>query len=276
MMSSDYIYAEEQAGAAAHSRMDKILKRVLILLAVVLGVELVWLFGITPCMPFSKIEISGIPDLDRALVIAQAGITPESTFINMNAGKAEQALESLYMVESAVVHKRFPDTLRITLTPRTAVALAFAEVNGRLTPVFLDRHGVVFKIGAHDRELKNLASSLPIISGLVFENLNLGTRLPALFKGFLGDLERISLNNPGLLSAISEIRVQKKLYDGFELVLYPAHTPVRLRVGNELNEDMLRYMMLVIDVFDRQGVDTEEIDFRTGTAAFKVKEASSG
>jgi cell division protein FtsQ len=258
------------------SRTDKVLKGLLVVLAIILAVELVWLLGITPCMPFANIEIRGLAELSDEEVIARAGLAPDSSFVNFNSARAVGALEELYMVGEALVKKQFPDTLRIDIKPRKACAMAFAVYQGKTCPVFFDQEGVVFRIGAAEEELRTASEKLPIISGLVFENLKPGIRLPENLKPLLANLERINARSPLLLSLISEIRVHKKLYDGYELVLYPAHAPIRFRVGSELTEEMLRYIMLVIDVFKRRDVEIDEIDFRAGTASFTPKEARSG
>jgi cell division protein FtsQ len=96
-----------------------------------------------------------------------------------------------------------------------------------------------------------------------------------MFGSFFAALEHLHDTAPELLAVLSEIRINRKAYDGFDLILYPSHNPVKVRVS-ELNEDMLRYMMLVIDVFFSKDIPVEEIDFRTSTASYTVKEASSG
>ena len=262
--------------AAAPSRMDKILKRVLLVLGVILGIELVWMFGITPCLPLAKVEVSGIPGIEKEFIVNRAGITGDTSFLTANTARMEKALAGLSMVESAEITRQFPDTLRIVLKPRVPVAISLANIDGKIVPLFIDKQGVVCRIGTPDPESRVMASTLPIISGLVFENAVLGTRLPVLFSGMLENIDQIARKNPVLLSSISEIRVQKKLYDGFELVLYPAHSNIKVRTGAVLNEEMLKYMMLVIDVLETKGVQVDEIDFRTGTASYKVKEAHSG
>jgi cell division protein FtsQ len=100
-------------------------------------------------------------------------------------------------------------------------------------------------------------------------------RLPVLFQHFLTDLGRLYSSDPDLLGTISEIRVNRRPYNGFDLVLFPVHYPAKIRVGNEITADTIRYMLLLIDVFIKQGVVVDEIDFRTGTASYK-KEISLG
>jgi cell division protein FtsQ len=275
-MSEGFVFERAASeDSPVRSKIDRRLKWLLIALAVILAGELIWVLGITPCMPFSVIEISGVPDLDRALVLERAGIGPHSSYMTVDARGAELSLGAMYQIESARVTKQFPDTIRIALEGRKAVAMALAQVNGKLEPVLFDRNGVIFQIGNAGPEKSAGIEGLPLISGLVFADLSLGTKLPAVFRRFLADLEKLSGAAPELLGTISEIQASRKAYDGLELALFPIHYPAKVLVGNELTADTIRYMLLLIDVFKKQGVMTDEIDFRTGTASYK-KEASLG
>jgi cell division protein FtsQ len=172
------------------------------------------------------------------------------------------------------VVKRFPDRLSIYLEPRQAVALSLAKLEGRLLPLYYDRHGVVFMAGSGVGE--KMTSNIPVISGLNFENPVLGMRLPDSLKPLLENLEKINRSAPELLAAVSEIEIRAKPFDGFDLVLYPLHSPIRVRLENTMNEDTLRYVMLLLDVFKSRSSIPEEIDFRSGMGSYKVKEAPSG
>jgi cell division protein FtsQ len=87
-------------------------------------------------------------------------------------------------------------------------------------------------------------------------------------------LETLNKNAPELLAIISEIRINHRTYDGYDLTLYPAHKGVRVRVNEDITEETLRYMLLMMDVLSAKSQSIEEIDFRTGTASYK--EAYSG
>jgi cell division protein FtsQ len=257
--------------------LEKGLKGLIIAAAAVLILELIWLLAVAPCMPLSKIDVIAFPGIENTTVIAVAGIGERSSFISVNARAAEKALEGLYEIEDARVTKRFPNTVKIVLIPRSAVGVSLAHQNGRLVPVYFDRTGLVFKIGdAGDMDGSVLSPSLPLIGGLVFNPPILGMKLPAMFGPFLESLQSISDSAPELLTAISEIRINRKAFDGFDLVLYPVHNPVRIRLESDLNEETLRYVMLMLDVFASKNSELEEIDFRTETASYKIKEASSG
>jgi cell division protein FtsQ len=276
-MAGDYTFAGEAVPGkqVLSSRLDRVLKGLILGVALVFTGELVWLIGVRPCLPLSLIEVTGIPGMDKAAVLAQAGIDSRTSYVGLDVREAEGALGSIPQVGSARVIKRFPDTVQIVLENRRTAALMLASVNGKVCPVFFDKEGVIFKIGHKDSEMRGISPSIPIISGLVLENINPGVRLPSMFTGLFEELERLHDSAPELLSAVSEIRINRKAYDGFDLVLYPTHNPVKVRTS-ELSEDTLRYMMLVLDVFSAENIAVEELDFRTNTASYTIKEASSG
>ena len=272
---SNYSIAEECREVRSSPRMDKWFKRLIFVVTGILGAELIWIFGITPLLPLSTVEVSGISGIDRSEILSRAGISLHSSYMTVNPEAAETALEELYQVESAQVIKYYPDTVRIILEPRRLAALSLCVVEGKLLPVFFDKHGVAVKIGRDVRELPQ-TPALPIISGLPLEEARLGTRLSPVFAPFLAQLEAINTAAPELLAPISEIRINRKTYDGFDLILYPVNNTIKFRLESNLNEDMLRYMILMIDVFKTTGVDADVVDLRTGTASYVIKGATSG
>jgi cell division protein FtsQ len=252
-------------------RLGKGLRRVLVGAAVIIGAELIWLFAVSPCMPLSSVEINAFPGIDRAVIVSLAGIQDASSWFTVDAARAEHALEAHYRIETARVIKRFPDRVKIFITPRTPVAMTLSPVNGRMAPVYFDRGGMIIHVGSLDSGAK-----VPILSGVIIEQPVPGMRLPAAFSPLLENIEKIGGSAPELLDAVSEIRINRKPFDGFDLVLYPVHNLVRVRLEPEISEEILRYVMLMIDVFESRDTELEEIDFRTGTASYTVKEAPSG
>jgi cell division protein FtsQ len=276
-MSPDYILAGKNTRpeTGTGSIMDKRLKRVILIIAGILGAELIWLFGVTPLLPLSVIDVSGIPDVDRAAILAYGGISVRSSYMTVNVEEVRKGLENFYLVESAQVIKQYPDTVRIFLEPRKIAAMSLVKIRNRMQPVYFDRQGMIIKIGNDDAG-SALNLSAPLVSGFVFSGPSVGTRLPLMFEPFLSSLARINAASPELLTAVSEIRINRKSYGGFDLILYPVHSPVKFRVGSDLTEDTLRHMILMIDVLSSTGTPVEEIDLRTGTASYIEKEASSG
>jgi cell division protein FtsQ len=251
---------------------DKFLKHALVVVGILLGTELLWLFGIRPCMPFSRLEIHGIPNMDDSFILAAAGIGEHSSFMTVNKKTAESALAALPMVRSASVLKHFPSGLQIVLEPRRAAAIVFAENGGKLRPALIDGNGTVFSIEGEGYG----EAVLPVVSGLELDKAFPGMKLPRIYGKIFRQLEHIAAESPELLSAVSEIRINRKNYDGFDLTIFPAHVPIKVRMGPELTTETIRYMLLMLDVLSVRAEEIDEIDFRTGTASYTLKEAYSG
>jgi len=269
-MAGDYILNEDTVSEAPR-RLEKFLKAFIILAFLVLGGKMIWLMGVTPFRPLSRIDIVGYAGIPREQVLSAAGITGISSYFSTDVRAMETTLMASFpVIQSARVFRHFPDRLQIVLEPRRPVAAALATVGGRTVPVFFDSQGVIFQIGRGERD----TPLLPVVSGIVIENPVPGTRLPAVFSAFFRQLERIGSSSPELLTAISEIRITPKPFDGFNLTLYPVHRRIRVLIS-ELNEETLRYTLLMVDVVASREPGIAEIDFRSSIASYIPKEASS-
>jgi cell division protein FtsQ len=246
--------------------VEKGLKRLFIIAGIIFAAELIWLFGVRPFIPFSTIEVNGYAELSRGEVLKIAGIEETSSFMSINAKEAQERLSRNILVESANVVKRFPDKLSIFLIPRRAAAVALTKVDSRQVPLYVDRKGVFFKIGDDISQ----TGSLPVLSGIELPQLNM--RLPSGLVPLVDNLSLIAGGSPELLSAISEIRIERKAWDGYDLVLFPVHSSIKVRVENNLNEDVLRFMLLMLNVFEAVSPKPQEIDFRSGMGSYKTEE----
>ena len=271
-MAGDYILPEETMSAAP-GRFEKLLKTFIVLAVLALGAELVWLFGITPFRPFVRIDIVSHAGLAREEIFRIAGIKESSSYFSTDVRAMEKALAGVSALETARVYKHFPDRLRIVLEGRRAVASALVSMDGSTVPVLFDSNGVIFRVGADENSLSG-NDGLPLISGLVIEKPFAGMKLPLVFVPFFKELEKIQISAPELLTAVSELRISSKSYEGYDLVLYPVHKKVRVRLS-ELNEDLLRYTLLMVDVLVANEPGTKDLDFRSGIASYIPKEASS-
>lgn len=270
-MTTDFSYnASDDMNIKSRSqgKIEKGLKRLMVIAAVVFSAELIWLFGVTPFIPFSTIEVQTIAGLNRQDVLLLAGIDSGASFVSTNAKEARNRLAGNILVESAVVIKRFPDKLSIFLNPRVAAAVAIANTDSRQRPLYVDRNGIFFKYAG---ELTPDAPRYPVLSG--FENPSLNKRLPAALVPLCENLSAIASSSPELLTAISEIRVERKEWDNYDLVLYPVHSSIRVRLENNLTEDALRYTLLMLNVFEDNPEKPREIDFRSGMGSYRTRSA---
>jgi len=271
-MTANYSYAASVKTAPkvkAPIKIEKSLKRLLIIAGIIFAAELVWLFVISPFIPFSVIEINTFSDLSRADILKAAAIDDTSSYISTNVKEVQEKLSAIILVESVRVTKRFPDKLSISIIPRKAAAVTLASVNGRQMLLFIDRQGVFFKTGD---VLTAEAAGLPILSGL--DNPQMYMQLPASLVPLTEKISAIEGSSPELLSAISEIRIEQKSWEGYDLVLYPVHSPIKVRIENNLTEEILRYMLLMLNVFGPNSHKPQEIDFRSGIGSYVIKENS--
>ena len=224
-----------------------------------------------PATRISRFEFSGRTELGREELLRWAAIHDTEYLTTVDCARIAANLEAHPQVAEADVRRVFPNGLSITVTDRSAVAAVLAQIDGRLVPVGVDRDGVAF------RTLSD-ANDLPILSGLRFEGFRFGVRLPDSLLPVLRSLEAIQASNPALLQAFSEVRLVRRAYGEMELMLYPLQYRVPVRTPTVLNEALLRSIILVLDVVEKQGLapNISELDFRTGTVVYRVKEGLSG
>jgi cell division protein FtsQ len=266
--------------AAAFSRIQKVFRVLFLVCVTFFAGELIWLFLITPMRPLSLVMVtgikSGLPEGDEARdeVLRAVGITAKTSYLSFDTRAAEKSLLTVPAIESAKVVKQFPGTVRITVVPRKSVALFLRNVNGKDAPVYFDKYGVVFKVGGKNE--KEGILSVPVISGIETENgpVAEGERLSSVYIPLFENLDKLSSISPNLYQAISEIKINKKTYDGFDITLFPSQSPVKIRMNAELDEKKIGSAFLLLDVLEAKGVRVSEIDCRTGTASYIVKEAN--
>ncbi|MDR2479478.1 MAG: FtsQ-type POTRA domain-containing protein [Treponema sp.] len=265
-----YAAADKEIKASLDQKAVMMLKRLALVTGICLAGGFIWIFIVSPCRPLN-IAVTGFSGFNGQQVLTFARIQEGASYFSLDASAVAEQLSSHYLVESARVDKRFPDRLSIFIQPRQAVALTLSVVEGRQVPLYLDREGVVFRIG--NEGIAAPAEGLPVISGLVVNQPFLGMRLPVLFEPLFSELGKIKDEAPGLLKALSEIQIMRRAYGGYDILLYPTYIPVRVRLGDNFNADTLGYVVLILDVLKPVRPLPEEVDFRTGVGAYTVKEA---
>ena len=53
--------------------------------------------------------------------------------------------------------------------------------------------------------------------------------------------------------------------------MIPAQSKVKVLTDRALNEEALKYMMVVLDVVNKIGTEVSEVDLRYGSVAFRTK-----
>ncbi len=254
-----------------NQKIEKFFIRLIILLLAVIILEVAFHFYIAPSLYIKKIEIISGPELglSETDVLALTGLDTRMNYFEVRTADIAGRLLSIPAVRNVGVKKVFPSTLVLTITARNPVGIFLVNSGAGTIPMAVDSDGVLFPLEG------NSSSSMdyPVISGVYAPNIKNGARLPLSLCSFMKDLDMVRNAAPELSGLISEVKFVKKEGLDYEVVLYPVNSKVRVRIGNELDVKLLRYMVMILDVISMQsGMDNlEEIDLRTGEAVYRIR-----
>jgi cell division protein FtsQ len=141
---------------------------VLVLVVALLGtgVYAVWF---SSWLDVEEVDVSGAQSVSADVVRERAGIDPGTPLARVDLARAESRIRSLAIVKDAAVSRQWPDTVRIDIEER--VAIAVVEIGGRLRG--MDADGVVF------RDYKRAPTGLPRVQ------TDIGTKASALKEAAL-------------------------------------------------------------------------------------------
>lgn len=242
----------------------------IVVLTAAVTLEVVFHLVVSPRLRIDHVRIDpgrGV-EVSEETVLQTAGLTGKIHYFDVDPDEIARKLMAIPFIRDVSVERSFPNTLSISITQRQAVAAILVDVNDAAIPALIDREGVLFRFGAGTVE------GLPVISGVRFESPKPGMVLPEVLIRFLEDIEEIKRTSPVLLTLISEFKFIKKDGSRYEVLMYPEHYRVPVRIGDRLDERTLNYILMVLDVVLRQGMSDglEEIDFRSGDVAFRKRE----
>ena len=242
-----------------------LIKIVVFILFILLAFEVVIYIFIVPCLAPVKINYSTTKN--SSVFSKMLGAMKEKSWIHFDSSEAVSILSSLAFVENVSVEKKFPDKVIIDVKERTPVAMTFVNVDGHTVSVQIDENGVLFpSVGEVVSD-----GSIPLITGLPFEYVQNGMRLPAKYRSFMEQIAKIKKLPQKYFAVISEIHVIPKDYGNYELILYPVHSKIRVLTDRTLDESALQYMMVMLDVVNSIEPNAVEIDLRYGSISYRTK-----
>ena len=272
--------ASGSAESPLRARLRRALRLVIATVLLMLALEGVFFLLLAPRLHLTTVNVATGLALSDADVLAMAGLTGDEQFFSIDAAAIEARLEQHLLVEDAAVSMRFPDTLRLDLTARTAAAVLLAEEpDGSTRAALVDRGGLVFLAGAAPWGGRE-AADVPVLSGLAAELLQPGATLPKPVSAVLADLSSLAASDPVLATLISEIRLvpigapptaaalaADDLAAGFDLIVFPIGFGTVLRFGAELTDAHLAEALVLLDLMransaERGMAHVGELDFR--------------
>jgi len=243
----------------------KMIKVIFCVLCFALLCELVIYKYIMPSFSSPKVTVTGQKEYS-AEEIARLLLPMNSTnWFDFDVDQAVSLLSSEAGIDHVMVEKKFPDKIYVNVSEREPVAVTFVVENGSSAPVQIDKNGVLFpgKKAALDEDF------LPIVSGLPVEYMSKGMRIPSKYRPLIDQISKISQLPQHYFASLSEICVLPKDSGNYELALIPAQSKVKVLTDRALNEDALKYMLVVLDVVNQIGTDeVAAVDLRYGSVSY--------
>ncbi|WP_288603009.1 FtsQ-type POTRA domain-containing protein [uncultured Treponema sp.] len=263
------------SGSDKSEKKDKkvfLVKILVFVLAVLLFAELIISMVLVPCFSKPSITVSGLKSASQQEFTELMGSMKTSSWLRFDTQRAASLLSSVPYIDSVDVSKVFPDRVIVSVKERVPVAKTVINNGGRYISVQIDKNGVLF---TGNRQKSDTDYEIPLVSGLPVEKFREGMSIPANYRVLLDQIETVRSRSQKYFAAISEIQVVQKEYGNYELVLYPVHKHVRVLTDRSLNEEALKYMMVVLDVVDSIEPDVSEIDLRYGSVSYRTRSSAA-
>lgn len=232
------------------------------------GATLLFQRVIAPGIRIENISVESDANASTAELLQLAGVQKGMPYFSTDVERIRERLEAWPPAKSVSVTKVFPASLRIQLTARKPLGIAFASLDGGEVPVVFDDDGVVFET---QKDIRGW--DLPVLSGIAFQNFSLGVRFPPRVVDFVKQMSALKMQSPALFSLISEYRIVPRGEGEFDVLIYPEHQHVAIRIGPHIDRDLCMYILRTLDVLEKQGTlaNLKEIDFRTSDVVYTTK-----
>ncbi len=248
------------------------------MLAAVAGLVVFALLAFLLVLPLTQIRgfsLHGGLTISADEARAWSGLPEKAHFFTVDPGTIATNLMAHPKIAMAGARLAFPNRLIVTISERIPAAVVYARTaSGRMEAHCVDAASVVFAPASEYPGTRDL----PVISGVEIRGLRYGVSLGGPFAALMTSLAEISAAEPALVRAISEIRMIAREGSLPEIMLYPANYRLPVRMRPVLNPELLKSMMLVLDVVEGRGLSStiSELDLRSDTFVYRTKEAVSG
>jgi len=264
-------FSEEKTDVTQDDSADKKIKVIKIIFAILcflLVGELIVYKYILPSFSSPKISVTGLSSYTPEDFAEKLAPFSNANWFDFDVDQAAAVISNDAGIDSVVVEKHFPDKILIKVEERKPVAMIFLMDNGISSALEIDKNGVIFPQRAAE---VNDNSYMPIISGLPVEYMAQGMRIPLKYRPLIDQIARIKSLPQQYFASVSEICVLPKDTGNYELALIPAQAKVKVLTDRSLNEEALKYMMIVLDVVNQLGSNVTEVDLRYGSVSYKTR-----
>ena len=180
-------------------RRDEGRRRLRLLVAVLLILTFTvagWVAIRSPLLDVDRMQVEGADHTAATAIVHQAAVRGGQAMIDVDEGGAARRVETLPWIAHATVRRRWPSTVRITVTERRAVAVTrFDEPGGDSRWALLDATGRVLEI----------VPDPP--GGIAVEGVGASAPAGAVVAGAKGPLEVVTALSPQLAARTTAVSV---------------------------------------------------------------------
>ena len=254
--------------SAASDKKVKAIKIIFAILCFLLAAELVVYKYILPSFSSPKISVTGLNAYTPEDFAEKLMPFSNTNWFDFDVEQAASVISSEAGIDSVTVEKKFPDKILIKIEERDPVAMIFMMDNGLSSAMEIDKNGVLFPPRVSESKDN---SFMPVVSGLPVEYMASGMRIPVKYRPLIEQISKIKQLPQKYFASISEICVIPKDSGSYDLALIPSQSKVKVLTDRSLNEDAIKYMMIVLDVVNQLGSDVSEVDLRYGSLSYKTR-----
>ncbi|OHD14248.1 MAG: hypothetical protein A2Z96_06055 [Spirochaetes bacterium GWB1_48_6] len=268
-MVSQYFYTTNSEKKPQESPVRTWSVKIIILAITVLILQSAFNFILAPQILITRVLIEGAGTISHEQVMKLAGLKVKEYYFSVDQNGIKDRLENSGLFKTADVQKVFPETLKIDLIRRKPVAVSLVPQGKYYLSLELDGEGIVCNILPAGG-----VSNLPVLSGVLFQDVKLGMRVPDSLGALMGDLASLQQTSQTLYLWISEIQVHKSRNQSFTMTVYPSVSSLKIRLGDRLDQRILKEAAVVADMLRKQGLDfqVQELDFRTDQIVLSTAE----
>lgn len=265
----NYFDENENGFHNEESKSERRFRVIILSLLVVMGILLLgefvlWRF-IKPSLSSPKVTISGYKNMSAEDVAMKLIPMNSRNWFTFDVNVAAGILSSESCIKNVDIVKHFPDKILVNINERVPVAVTYINQKGKSIPMQIDETGVLF---SNKNNAIVAQSGIPILSGIPVDNMTDGMRIPAKYKTLINQISQIQNLSQKYFAAVSEICVVPKDSGNYELVLIPSSGHTKVLTDRALNEEALKYMMVVLDVVKQLKPDATAVDMRYGSVSY--------
>ncbi len=252
-----------------YRKIRNVLIGLALLLTAILMVQLILNFLVMPRMRIGQVLLESTLPLSDESLLQLGGISGRVNYLTLDEKELQDSYESSPLIRKAYVQKQFPNTLKIVLYGRSPLGISYLEENGLEIPVVFDEQGVIFHKGSGIQDL-----DVPVISGIRYGAVQEGMALPEVLLPLFHDLKNLQDKEPLLFNQISEVRINRKNDEQYDLTLFLTSYSVPVVTNAFIDSALLKKILLVLDALEGQQIMTnlEYADFRSGQVVLKMRE----